>query len=118
VTIEVRGADRLAVTLAAAARDLERQPAVQQRMAERVRNSARPPRRTGRLAASLTASATDTEATVSSSLVYAPVIERGWAGHNITATWFLSDALRAEQAAVVDLEADHIDTTLGQVKGV
>jgi len=117
-TIEVRGADRLARTARAAARDLRDLAAANRRVADGIMRAARPPRRTGRLAASLTPSATATEATVSSPLVYAPVIEFGWPGHNIEATHFLADALDARYGPTVAIYADTVDQALAQVKGI
>ena len=115
--ITIRGADRLARTTAAAADDIERLTAVNRKVADGIKAAANPPRRSGRLAGSLTAEATAGEATVSSGLVYAGVIEHGWAAHGISATNFLTEAARAKESASVKLYSDAVDDALKGVKG-
>lgn len=117
LTIEVRGADRLTRTSYAAAKDVEDLTSVHQSVASGIKQAARPPRLTGRLAASITTEASATEATVSSGLVYAPVIEFGWPRHGIEATHFLTNALNARYAEIVNDYYDHVDGALADVKG-
>ena len=116
-SITVRGVDRFQRTVGDAADQLRNLAVANRQVADGVRRAARPPRRTGRLAASLTVAASPTEATVSSGLVYAPVIEYGWAGHNIEPTGFLTEALDGRYAATVDVYGAVIDTAISNVKG-
>jgi phage gpG-like protein len=115
--ISVKGASRLTVTLHAAAREIERQQSNNSDVARGIRARAQPPRRTGRLAASLTSSATDTEAVVGSDLVYAPVIEHGWPAHGIEARHFLADAAEASTASSIQVYVKGIGDVLVSVKG-
>jgi phage gpG-like protein len=118
VTIELRGADRLARTLAGAADDLRNLTAANRAAADGIARAAHPPRRSGRLASSITTSATATAATVGSSLVYAPVIEYGWAAHGIEATRFLTTAAENRKTATVGIYEDAVNDAVGSVKGV
>jgi hypothetical protein len=117
VNVTVKGADRFQRTAGRAARDLRDLTGVHRRVADRVRAAADPPRRTGALAASLVASATATEATVSSSLVYAPVIEHGWAGHGIEPARFLTRALEQTRTGTLDLYAAEANRAVASIKG-
>lgn len=107
--VVIEGADRLASTLAAAATELTAMAATNRAAAAAVLSSAHPPVLTGRLAASLTAEGTDTEATVSSALIYAPIQERR---HG-----FLAAALASQEAQVVSMHLDHVNDALAGVKG-
>ena len=117
MSVTVHGADRLARTLNDAARKVKAMAAANRDVAAGIRNAAHPPVRSGRLASSLTATGTDTEATVSSGLVYAPVIEHGWARHNIEATNFLAQAETARRAETTKRYSDHCGDSIAGVKG-
>jgi phage gpG-like protein len=117
--VDVVGADRLAATLAAAAHkigDLSK-PLTEgaKRIWLRARSNA--PRRTGRLAGSIHAQQSRSEALVGSGLIYAPVIHNGWPAHHIRANPFLADAFGQEQQAVVAGFADRVVNAIGTVKG-
>jgi phage gpG-like protein len=116
-TITVRGADTLARTARAAARDLADLRAVNAAVARRIAAAANPPRRSGRLAASITPSSTATEAVVSSGLVYAPVQEYGWAAHGIEGRHFLQTAFDTQRAATVGAYDDAVNDAVRQIKG-
>jgi len=108
--VTVDGADRLARTLRAAGRELADLTATNQRVAAGIVAVANPPRLTGRLAASLTPSATSTTATVTAAGVrYAVFVE--------ARTHFLARALEARATASLDLYADATDAALAKVKG-
>lgn len=109
-TIEVKGADRLASTLADAADELRAMAATNRAVASAILAAAHPPIRTGALAGSLTAEATDTEAVVYSGLRYAPIQEhrRG----------FLASALAATETKAVSLHLDHVNDALSHVEGI
>jgi phage gpG-like protein len=109
VKVEVVGADRFASTCASAAKELRAMAATNRAVASAIRASAHPPILTGRLAASLTTEASDTEAVVSSSLVYAPIQERR---HG-----FLAAALASQESAAIDAHLRHVDEALGTVRG-
>jgi hypothetical protein len=110
VTIEVKGADRLASTLAGAATELRAMAATNRAVAAAILAAAHPPILTGRLAGSLTAAGTDTEATVSSNLRYAPIQE--------ARRHFLAGALAATEGTAVSLHLDHVNDALAGVKGI
>jgi hypothetical protein len=116
--VTVEGADRLRRTLGTAGRKITKLAAANADVALGIVGAARPPRRTGRLAGSLSASSSDDEAVVSSGLVYAPVIEYGWAGHGIEATRFLRNAEESRRAATLKRYDRHCDDTVKTVKGV
>jgi len=110
VKVAVEGADRLAATLGDASKELRAMAATNRAVASAILAAAHPPILTGALAGSLTAEGTDTEATVSSGLRYAPIQERR--------RGFLTAALSATEAKAVALHLDHVNTALAQVEGV
>jgi phage gpG-like protein len=107
--VTVDGADTFARTLAAAGRELENLTATNQRIAAGIVTAARPPIRTGRLAASITPSATATTAVVDVSVRYAGFVE--------ARTGFLAAAVATRQAASLDLYRDAADAALATVRG-
>jgi hypothetical protein len=109
VKVTIEGADRLASTLASAANDLVAMAATNRAVADALLSSAHPPVLTGRLAASLTPEGTDTEASLSTSLVYAPKQERR---HG-----FLAAALAAQESRVVSMHLGHVNDCLASVRG-
>lgn len=118
LTVQVRGADTLARTAAAAADDLRDLAQVNRAAASAVASAARPPRRTGRLAASIgVQDVSATEATVGTSIVYGAVIEYGWPAHGIEARYYLADAADASWQTVQNLYADAVDDAIRHVKG-
>lgn len=116
-TIDVVGLPRLVATMRSAARRVEALEPANRRVAAALVARARPPRRTGALAASLTASASSSEATMTSSLPYAGVIAHGWPRHGIEATNFDTEALAAVEPAALDTYGQHLTDTLATVKG-
>lgn len=87
--------------------------------AERIAAAASPPRKSGRLAASIQVTgAGPTEATVGSGLIYAPVIEYGWRAHGIEGRHFLASAADGQTTAVVDGYYRAVDGALAHVKGI
>lgn len=112
----IQGADTLARTLAQASRQLAdlTDPGRAAADALAVPARQRAPRLSGALAASIQTTATKTEATVGSPLVYAPVINYGWPGHNIRARRFLTADAADWQAPYLD----HLTTTISTVKGI
>ena len=117
VQATLEGADHMADTLHAAARQLGDLTAAHQAASDHLAADAagRAPRLTGRLAGSLTATATATEAVVGSTLVYAAVIHNGWPGHNIRPTPFLTLAATTTDWPAPYLE--HANDVLATVKG-
>lgn len=81
------------------------------------RGRSRAPVRTGRLAASLSSSTNDTEATIGSSIAYAAVTEYG-GGNNIPAQPYLRPALDYSAVVVLRLFEDHAQQALHGVKGI
>lgn len=118
--ITVEGDERLAVTMRAAAQDMQHLERAQQEAARTIltRAQGQAPKRTGRLARSLVASSEGDTAEVSTDLVYAGVIHNGWAAHHISAHPFLIPVAHATEpvwrkAYVAEVQAD-----LNQVRGI
>ena len=101
VTLE--GADRVESTLHDAAKDIGDLTTPNREVAQLIAAATRPPVLTGRLAGSIRATATADEAVVSSGLIYAPVIEYGWARHNIAPAKFLAEAVAQTQTQAVEI---------------
>ena len=116
-TIEVQGAPELAATLHHAAGRVENMAAVNREVAALVAAAARPPIRTGRLAASITPRSSDTEAAVTSGLVYAGVIEYGWPRRNIRPAKFLATAFAQTESATTAAYEKWAQGVLADVKG-
>jgi hypothetical protein len=75
------------------------------------------PKRTGRLASSVRAQPGRGEVAVASSLVYAGVIEHGWAAHGITAHPFLVPTAHASEPVWRAYYVADVNAVLAQVKG-
>ena len=116
-SVEVIGLDRLQATLRSAADDLEDLSAVNQKVAGVVAKAARPPRRTGRLAGSIRPKWTADEASVTSGLPYAGVIENGWPRLGIRATHFLQRAFANTQTTTIAMYAKALQGIADDVKG-
>ena len=120
VRYQVIGADRLARTLRDVGRGLEQDLGPEQDAgARRLAASAggRAPRRSGRLASSVTGHGTPEAMVVESRLPYAGVQEWGWPARNIRATHYLGEAYRAERAGLVDTLAGGVRRLLARVRG-
>jgi hypothetical protein len=124
--VEVRGADRLASTLAQFDRSLSDLSDANRAAGELVGSAARSrvPRRTGRLAGSMRTDVSPTDVDVSFGAVYAAPIHWGVGPrvglrgpHNIATTLFLTSALAASEDAVASVYLDAIDERLGKVQG-
>lgn len=116
--VEVKGADTLARTLNAAARDLQDYSAVNRRAGEVLARTAagRAPRRSGRLAATTAViSADDRGAEVGSGVPYGRFQDLGtrW----VRPTYYLSGALGQAEGAVTDVYSVAVDRTVGKVRG-
>jgi phage gpG-like protein len=118
-TVEVLGADRLAATMGRAAHDLGDLGAANSRAGEAVANPARSaaPRVTGALAASIRTDRDRDGATVSATVVYASVINYGWAAHGIAANPFLTGTFERQERTVVDVYAAELDNIVGRIRG-
>jgi hypothetical protein len=115
--IEIIGGDRFRRTAHAAADDIrEMHPGDAGRIVA-ARGRAGAPKRSGRLAGSVTAGTDGGDVVVSSRLIYAPVIHNGWPGHNIAANPFLYRALTNSSAEVGRAYAADAQKILGHVKG-
>lgn len=117
--VQVIGADRLARTLLAAAEDLTHLDAATAKTSRAIQTRARTrtPKVSGRLASSLSATSTGTEAAVSSGVVYSAVIHYGWPGHNIRANPFLVPTAEETVPVWSAFFADDVARVVGQVKG-
>lgn len=117
--VSVDGDEDLARTTRAAADDLADMDSANRAIGElvRARAASAAPKLTGALAGSVRASATATEIEVVSDLVYAPVINNGWPGHNISAQPFMTSALNAATATIVDRYADETSQAVSHIHG-
>jgi hypothetical protein len=115
--VEIIGAARFSRTARAAADDIrDMHPAEAGRLvAARARAGA--PKRSGRLAGSMTAGTDGGDVVVSSRLIYAPVIHNGWPGHNISANPFAARALTNSRGEIERIYAAEAQDALGNVKG-
>lgn len=117
--VQVIGADRLAATLALAARrfgELNRATEQTGRLVES-RARGRAPKRSGRLARSITHTTTGDTVAVGSRLVYAPVIHNGWGGHSISPNPFLIPVAAATEPVWREYYAAELNEVISHVKG-
>lgn len=116
----VEGATRLQATCLAAASDLDAglpHAARSSGSLVAVQARARAPRRTGRLAASITSRTEQSGAVVGTSLDYATPVHQGVPARGIGARPFLRDAAQAAQPVVVATYAGDVRRVVSQVKG-
>lgn len=78
---------------------------------------ARAPRRTGRLASSITGDVQPNQSLVGSDLVYAPVIHWGWPDRNIAPQPFLLEAAEGTETQWVGYFEDDITKAISKVRG-
>jgi phage gpG-like protein len=117
-TVTVQGDDTLRRTLAAAADDLEHLDQSESARLVQQRAQARAPKRSGTLAASVTAKDLGNgTAVVGSALVYAPVIHNGWAAHNISPQPFLTEALADSTSLVEAVSLRETQHIMAKVRG-
>lgn len=119
--LQVRGADRLRRTLKRAGVDLDELKAVNRDVAGIVTRAARPPQRTGRLAATVRPGATRRAAIVRAgraTVPYAGVIHWGWPRRNITAQPFLSRAATATEPRWTAVYFRRVETIIDKIKGL
>ena len=116
---ELVGATRLRATMAVAAARMAELDAAEAAAGRLIEQRARglAPKRTGRLASSVRATPGEGEVSVSSSLVYAGVIEYGWAAHGISAHPFLVPAAHASEPVWVRYYETDVNAALELVKG-
>lgn len=69
----------------------------------------RAPRRTGRLAGSIRSGATQRHAYVKTNLIYGPVIEFGWPGHNIEPQPYIYAAIGSTRDDVMEAYAEGLE---------
>ena len=118
-SVKVRGADEVARTLRAAADDLRNLDAVNREAGALVARTAQrgAPRRTGRLAASITVTAGPERVAVATGVVYAGVQEGGWARRGIRGRHYMRTGLQANQDAVLALYERAAAAAAAQVRG-
>lgn len=118
--VRVDGAARLQRTMRDAGRRLTRLRPAHRTAAQTISTAAarNAPRRTGRLAGSLTPTAGDDLATVASNQPSAGVIHWGWPGHNITANPFLTQAAEATEPRWFGVYVDVLGQALHDIKGL
>ena len=117
--VTVVGDTRLRATLAVAAERLDHLETAGQSASRLIMQAARgrAPKRTGRLAGSLSADADGTEAEVSAGAVYAGVIHYGWAAHGISANPFLVPVAESTQSVWIRSYQAEVVAAISIVKG-
>lgn len=120
---EVRGARQLRATIKKANGDLTDLKAAHAAVAALVSKvaAARAPKRTGRLAASVRGSGTNTTAFIRAgfkSVPYAGPIHWGWPARHIKAQPFLSEAATRTEGQWLPIYEGAVEQALGEVKGI
>lgn len=118
--IEVRGGRRFRSTLRRAGVDLGQLRAAHLGAAQVVTAAASPPRRSGRLAATVRAAGTTTAAIVRAgfaSVPYAGPIHWGWPSRSIAAQPFLSEAAQSTEAVWAAVYTTEVQKIIDKVKG-
>lgn len=117
--VTVDGADRLAITMRAAAADLADMSTSNRAVGEvvRARAASAAPKVSGRLAGSVRAYPARGEVEIASALVYAPPINYGWPARNIVAQPFMVNAVNDSRAAVVARYASDVGSTIKHIRG-
>lgn len=120
--LDSRGMATLARTLKKAGADMQDLKASYRRAADAVQPAVvgHTPKRSGKLAGSIRAGATQRAGVVRAGggrVKYAGPINYGWPGHNIEPAHFLQSGLEDKQAEVEDIFAQAIEKALSQVKG-
>jgi hypothetical protein len=117
--VEVEGADTFARTLHGAASELDNLTAASSATGQLIRERAasRAPKRTGALARSIVSATDGSTVTVSSGLIYAPVIHFGWAAHGITPNPYLIPAAVDSEPIWLGYYVKDIDSKLSKVRG-
>jgi phage gpG-like protein len=119
--VKVEGATRLAATLAQAGREIAHLDAANARVGADVASAARgrAPKRTGRLARSVTGRAgPNNTVEIVGTVVYAGVIHNGWPRHGIRANPFIADVVTGRSDQIVNQYRDETEKILSHVKGV
>lgn len=118
--VEARGAEELHRTLTAAAEDLADLTEVNDQAGQYVaaRAAAAAPRKSGRLAGSLSVVAEPTGLVVESSEIYAAPIHWGWPARNIAAQPFLLDTVEQTEAQILEYYQRNNERVLSSVRGI
>jgi hypothetical protein len=115
----VEGAAELSASFRRASSDLEHMNDSHSRVGGFVVTQAKmaAPRRTGRLAGSIRATATGSDVTIGSGLIYAGVIHNGWPRHGITANPFLRVPAERTQGSWINYYDAEVDRIVGRIHG-
>lgn len=116
---EVEGAATLARTLHGAASELDELETAAGQTGQLIRSRAagRAPKRTGRLARSITATVSGSDVEVGSGLIYAPVQHNGWAAHGISPHPFLIPVAEESAPIFAGFYARDIESKIRKVRG-
>lgn len=120
-TIKILGLKELQRSLKNFQKDVKNAPRqINAEAARLVRDTARQivPRRSGRLARSITPGASGTKSYVKTSLIYGPVIHFGWPRHHISPSPFLYNALDQRHDDIVDLYNKRLEELADKIKGL
>ena len=118
-SVTVQGDTTLRLTLAKASADLANMTTAANMAGRTIatRAQGRAPKRSGRLASSIHATADGSDAAVGSNLIYAPVIHNGWAAHNITPNPFLVPIAEDTQPVWLNYYRADLGRAISQVRG-
>ena len=117
--VRVTGLDRLVTGLRAAGAELADMPAANRAAGALVARAAaaRAPKRSGRLASSITADPHKGGVSIDSTLPYAGPVHWGWPARRIKPNTFLVDAARATESTWTDTYTEATQAALDKVAG-
>jgi phage gpG-like protein len=115
--VTIQGTERLAATMDDAGEELARLTDSHRQVAALVVRAMRPPRRTGRLQASIRPVPDQTAAQIEAGAPYAAVIEFGWRAHNIRPQPYFTKAIASTTARWEEIYIQGIQGVLDTVKG-
>ena len=116
ITVKVIGARELRRALKAAEADMKDLTSVHRDVGQVVMSAQQPPRRTGKLAASLKSSPTTTKARVSSTLPYAAPVHWGVPSRNLAPNPWISRAAQSTEQTWTDLYQKRIQALMNDVQ--
>lgn len=121
--VQVDGIDQLRRTLRRAGHDVSQFKRANKAAADVVAGAARPvaPKRTGRLAASVRAGATQKAGVVRAgkkNVPYAGPIHWGWPARGIAAQPFLAATVRSSEPEWIEVYNAHIDDIIDSIRGI
>jgi phage gpG-like protein len=115
--VTIQGTETLARTMDEAGDELARLTDSHRQVAALIVRAMRPPRRTGRLQASIRPVPDQTAAQIEATAPYAAVIEFGWRAHNIRPQPYFVKAISSTSSRWEDIYRQGVQQVLDTVKG-